>query len=257
MIAPLPTAFLAAPLAHRGLHDKAAGRPENSRAAIGAAMAAGYGIEIDLQLSADGRALVFHDASLERLTDRNGPVSALTAAQAAATPLSGGDGGDTIPTLTEVLALVAGLVPLLIEIKDQTGRLAPGPSRLEMATAAALQTYLGPVAVMSFNPNVIAEMARIAPLVPRGLITCDFNPDEWGLPEATCAPLREIVDLDTVGARFISHDAADLTRPRVAALRAAGVPVLCWTIRSAAAEAAARRHADNVTFEGYLAALPA
>jgi glycerophosphoryl diester phosphodiesterase len=255
MIAPLPAAFLAAPLAHRGLHDTADGRPENSRAAIRAAMVAGYGIEIDLQPSADGQALVFHDDSFDRLTDRSGPVTALTAAQAAATPLLGGD-GDGIPTLIEVLEIIAGRVPLLIEIKDQSGKLGPGPSVLEAATAAALQTYLGPVAVMSFNPHVIAEMARIAPLVPRGLVTCNFDPAEWNLPDATCDPLREIVDFDPVGAGFISHDAADLTRPRVAALRAAGVPVLCWTIRSAKAEAAARRHADNVTFEGYLAALP-
>jgi glycerophosphoryl diester phosphodiesterase len=256
MIPPLPTAFLAAPIAHRGLHDLAAGRPENGRAAIRAAMAAGYGIEIDLQPGADGRALVFHDDTLDRLTGRSGPVATLTAAQAAATPLAGGD-GEGIPTLTEVLELVAGRVPLLIEIKDQTGKLAPGPTVLETATATALQGYLGPVAVMSFNPHCIAEMARIAPLVPRGLVTCDFDPAEWGLDEATCAPLREIADFDRVGAAFISHDAADLRRPRVAGLRAAGTPVLCWTIRSADAEAAARIHADNVTFEGYLAALPA
>lgn len=256
MTPPLPPAFLAVPLAHRALHDKTRGRPENSRAAVRAAVTAGYGIEIDLQPAADGTALVFHDETLDRLSLGTGPVRALSAAAAARVALRHGD-GEGIPTLAEVLDLVAGRVPLLIEIKDQDGRLGPQVGGLEAAAARALAGYGGPVAVMSFNPHSTAEMARIAPHVPRGLTTCGFDPEEWHLPEARCAELRAIADFDRTGSAFISHEAADLGRPRVAELKARGVPVLCWTIRSAAAEAEARRLADTVTFEGYRAAIPA
>ena len=113
----LPSDFLRLPFAHRALHDVSDGRPENSRAAIRAAIAAGYSIEIDLQLSADGHAMVFHDYDLERLANGKGPGKKLTRKQAQAVPLKGGD-GEGIPDLAEVLGLVAGKVPLLIEIKD-------------------------------------------------------------------------------------------------------------------------------------------
>ena len=117
----LPPAFLRLPIAHRALHDRAQGRPENSRAAIRAAIAAGYGIEIDLQASADGVAMVFHDDDLGRLTGATGPVRARTAAELGAIRLT--DAEDGIPTLAEVLEIVAGRVPLLIEIKDQSGEM--------------------------------------------------------------------------------------------------------------------------------------
>ena len=115
----LPRAFYEVPLAHRALHDVARGRPENSRAAIRAAIAAGYGIEIDVQLSADGAAMVFHDYALDRLTHNSGAVRLRSADELKAVPLKGG--GEGIPDLPEVLRLVAGQVPLLIELKDQDG----------------------------------------------------------------------------------------------------------------------------------------
>lgn len=252
----LPPALLNLPVAHRALHDLARGRPENSAAAVQAAVAAGYAIEIDLQLSSDGEAMVFHDEDLLRLTGEEGPVNARPAAALAALPLAGGTGG--IPRLTEILALVAGRVPLLIEIKDQL--LTPGGAigPLEAATAAALTGYSGPMAVMSFNPDSIAEMARIAPDLPRGLTTGAWDYEGYApVPADLCDQRREIPDYDRVGACFISHEAADLDRPRVAALQAAGAQVLCWTIRSPEAEAQARRIAANITFESYLPAIPA
>lgn len=252
----LPESFLHLPIAHRALHDPAQGRIENSPAAIRAAVAAGYGIEIDLQLSADGVAMVFHDEDLDRLTDETGPVSARTAADLGRIRLKGAT--DTIPTLSQVLDLIAGRVPLLIEIKDQTLTMGPTDGRLEAATAEALRDYQGDVALMSFNPHSVAHMARLAPQLPRGITTSAYDPDDWApLPPTTCARLRGIPDYDATQSSFISHEAADLARPRVAELKAQGAAILCWTIRSPEAEAKARQVAQNVTFEGYAARLPA
>lgn len=252
----LPAGFLTAPIAHRAYHDITAGRVENSARAIQAAMDAGYGIEIDLQLSKDGQAMVFHDYDLGRLTGEKGPIRGRTAAELAQITLTGGP--DTIRTLPEVLTQIAGRVPLLIELKDQDGAMGANVGILERATAAALQGYAGDVAVMSFNPNSVLQMQIHAPDVPRGLTTSAYSREDWQLlPARTRDKLRDIPDYDTVGACFISHEAADLARPRVADLKKRGAHVLCWTIRSAQAEAQARQIAENVTFEGYPAAIPA
>lgn len=252
----LPAGFLRLPVTHRALHDRMQGRIENSPAAVRAAVAAGYAIEVDVQLSADGRAMVFHDEALDRLTAERGLISARHSQELAGIGLTGGN--DTIPTLDAVLGMVAGRVPLLIEIKDQTGAMGQTDGRLEAAVAQALVGYGGEVAVMSFNPHSVATMAQVAPHVARGLTTSSYDPDDWApLPAAVCERLREIPDFDRVGASFISHQGDDLTRPRVLELRAVGVPVLCWTIRSPEQEAMARQIAANVTFEGYLSAIPA
>jgi len=248
--------FLSVPLAHRALHDVNDGRPENSRAAIRAAIAAGYGIEIDLQLSKDGQAMVFHDYMLDRLTHDRGRVRERTAAELGAVMLTGGDEG--IPTFAEVLELVAGRVPLLVELKDQDGVMGDNLGPLEEASAAAVEGYDGPLAFMSFNPNSVARLAELARDVPRGIVTDAYDPEDWALlPEQTRAHLREIPDYDRVGACFISHGVKDLRRPRVAEIKASGAPILCWTVRSPEQEAEARKVADNITFEGYLAAKPA
>ena len=247
----LPQSFLARAIAHRALHDIANGRPETSLSAIEAAAEAGYGIEIDLQLSSDGVAMVFHDYQLERLTDEVGAVRSRSAENLSRIRLKGGDEG--IPSLADVLSAVGGRVPLLIELKDQDGGLGPNVGALERATAEALDGYEGDVALMSFNPHAVAELARLAPTRPRGLTTERFQPGGgWPVPDERLRELAEIPDFDRVGAAFISHDARDLMSPKVAQLKARGVPVLCWTIRSPEAEHEARKIADNVTFEGYL-----
>lgn len=244
--------FLRAPFAHRGLHDLKDGRPENSRAAFTAAIDNGHGIELDLQLSADNQAMVFHDDTLDRLAMAKGPVRAMSARALSQTRLKGGDEG--IPTLSEVLKLVAGRVALLIEIKDQDGAMGPNIGQLEAATAAALEGYSGLVGLMSFNPHSVARMAELCPDIPRGLVTSSYRYYvNWPLPKATCDRLRDIPDYDRVGATFISHEVADLACPRVAALKRAGASIFCWTVRSPEVEAEARKVADNVTFEGYRA----
>lgn len=251
----LPDAFLRLPLAHRALHDLAAGRPENSPSAIDAAIAAGYGIEIDVQLSRDGVAMVFHDEDLGRLTAEQGLVADRSAQDLGQIVLKGGT--ETIPTLAHVLGLVAGRVPLLIEIKDQTGDMSTSDGRLEQAVAQDLAGYHGPVAVMSFNPHSVAHMARLAPHIARGLTTSAYDPADWApLPAHVGDALRNIPDYDRTGSSFISHEAADLARPRVTTLRAQGAAILCWTIKSQKAEAEARRIAQNITFEQYLPDIP-
>jgi glycerophosphoryl diester phosphodiesterase len=200
--------------------------------------------------------MVFHDAMLDRLTHATGLVRARTAQELGDLRLKGSD--DRIATLAQVLDRVGGAVPLLIELKDQSGNLGQSDGALEQATAAALSGYPGEVAVMSFNPHMVAAMARLAPEVPRGLTTCGFIPSKWpDLSPETCTALRNITSFHEVGAQFISHGWTDLGNPRVADLKAEGVPILCWTITTPQDDAQARLIADNVTFEGYLPRLDA
>jgi glycerophosphoryl diester phosphodiesterase len=166
-------------------------------------------------------------------------------------------GAEGVPTLQDVLSVIDGQVPVLIEIKDQDGQMGEGVGPLERSVAAALSGYSGPVAVMSFNPNSVKLMAALLPDVPRGLVTDAFVPTHWDLPENVCAPLRKIEAYEAVGATFISHDCRDLERARVAELKASGADILCWTVRSPQQEAQARKIAENITFESYLAPLGA
>ena len=246
----LPPEFLSYPLAHRGYFDQSAGIPENSRAAFEAAVNAGYGIELDVQISADGEAMVFHDFLLDRLTAETGFVWQRSRSELETIPLSGSL--ETIPALNDVFAMVAGRVPVLVEIKKPGNADSDDGDSLERAIARAVGFYDGPVAVMSFSPNVVETFAAIAPSVPRGLTTCPFRPEDWpDLSEKTLVHLRDIPDYERLGATFISHLVTDLHRPRIAELKACGAAVLCWTVCSAEQEAEARRIADNITFEGY------
>lgn len=252
----LDPAFLGAPLAHRALHDRAARRPENSLAAIHAAVQAGYGIEIDLQQSADGVAMVFHDDDTGRLTGHAGPVRAQTVAELKSRGLLDSDA--PMPTLGEVLDVVAGRAPLLIELKDQTGCFGATDGALEMATASALTGYHGPVALMSFNPFAVGRLAELAPQIPRGLTTYGFPAHDMPRPLSAAEEshrqwLANIEGYDDMGASFISHHWRELDNTRVHDLRERGADVLCWTVRSREEERIARQVAQNVTFEGYAA----
>jgi glycerophosphoryl diester phosphodiesterase len=248
----LSQAFLDRPIAHRGYHDKANGRIENSPSAFAAAIDAGYGIELDLQLSRDGMPMVFHDHLLNRLTEDTGPVRERDSAELKRIGLKGSS--DRIPTLTDVLKQVDGSVPLLIELKDQHGEMGETNGTLEAATVAALAVYEGPVALMSFNPNMVARVVDLAPDLPRGLISSAWRKiDEPHVPVDTRARLAGIPDFERVAADFLSHDVTNLDAPRVEQLKAQGVPILCWTVRSESQEHQARKVADNITFEGYTA----
>jgi glycerophosphoryl diester phosphodiesterase len=252
----LPDAFVTLPLAHRGLHDMAAGAPENSLRAFRAAVAGGCGVELDLQSSADGEAMVFHDDTLDRLTPGTGPVRMHGAAALGGLRLRGTE--ERIPTLAEALAVMAGTgLPLLVEIKRQAPEIGVGP--LEARTAALLAGHDGPVAVMSFDPASVLWFRDHAPALPRGLVAevFDVNPRQAWLAPDLRQSLTELAFFDDVGADFVSYRWQHLPRPETEALRARGVPVLCWTVKTAVDERVARLHADNVTFEGYAAEVPA
>jgi len=248
----IPKVFIQTPIAHRTLHDVADGRPENSLAGARAAIEHGYGIEVDLLMSKDGVPMVFHDYSLERLTDEMGAVTQRTAKELGAIQLKNGNEG--IPTLEAVLKLVDGRVPVLIEIKDQDGALGPNVGALEQAICAILNEYDGASALMSFNPHAIAKCAEFAPDIPRGLVTGTFLAKKWPfVPEARRVELAGIPDYDQVGACFISHHVMHLEDAVVTYRKQRGAMILCWTVRTAKIEKVARKVADNITFEGYLA----
>lgn len=223
--------LIAKPFAHRGLHGK--GRPENSRAAFEAAIAAGVGIELDVQGSVDGQAIVLHDYELERLTEGDGAVRTLGAAELGRIRLKGSD--ETIPTLKEVLTLIAGRTPLLIEIKSP-GRRVAGLSR---AVLRALEGYGGPAAVMSFNPGIARRFARAAPDMLRGLVVTE-NRAPWR------RWIRRRLALWWARPDFLAYDIRDLPS-RFAA--ASGLPVLTWTVRGDEERARAAQYADQIIYE--------
>jgi len=244
----LHPALLLPPVAHRGLHGE--GRSENSVAAFDAAIERGYGIELDIQMSSDGEAMVFHDYELSRLTAEKGPTRQRTAAELGAMTLAD---GSNIPTLRDVLKQVSGQVGVLVEIKDQDGAMGANIGPLEARVADILNEYRGPVAVMSLNPHAVYHMQRLAPDVPRGLTTCSFSAENWPqLPRGRAAELIDIPDFEATGSCFISHHFKSLDLPSVNRIRQGGDPVLSWTIKSEEDEHEARRLADNITFEGYL-----
>jgi glycerophosphoryl diester phosphodiesterase len=164
--------------------------------------------------------------------------------------LTGSDDG--VSSLPEVLEIVAGRVPLLIEVKDQDGQLGPAVGALEIAIGKALKGYQGPVALMSFNPNTTRVLAEHCPGIPRGLVTDPFKKDDWPLiPPARRARLALIPDFGPSGASFVSHNLRYLDAAPLRALKARGVPILCWTVRSEEDAKDAYRIADQITFEGF------
>lgn len=245
----LPDIFTQRPLAHRALHDAAQGRIQNSLSAVQAAINHGYGIEIDLQLSADQDAMVFHDDDLDALAHGSGPVYTHSTEALGEMRLRGGRDG--IDTLAAILTTVAGKTPLLIELKEQHD---PTRNRaLAAATCKALEDYAGPVALMSFSPVLVGHVQRFAPHLPRGLVSYNYHADpDSALPDMLKTHLTQMRDFDALGCSFTSYQWQDLDCAPIHALKSRGVPILCWTTKSPQDDAAARAIADNVTFEQYL-----
>ncbi len=236
----------ARPIAHRGYHDRSARRIENTLPAAEAAIAHDFAIECDLQPTADGRIVVFHDDRLDRLAEAEGPVSALSLADLRRVRLRDSDAG--IPTLEELLDLVDGRVPLVIELKSQWN----GDRRLEKAVAPILSDYSGPAAVMSFDPMSMVAMRRLAPTLPRGMIGDDFRDGEWGnFPWPKRFALRHLFAAALVWPHFVSFGIRALPASAPLMLRHVGVPLICWTVRTPAQWEKARQYTDQITFEGF------
>jgi glycerophosphoryl diester phosphodiesterase len=223
--------------AHRGLHGP--GVPENSLEAASGAIAAGMGIECDVQLTRDGEAAVFHDWELERLTAESGPVARRTLAQLEGVALTGG--GGLIPGLPKFLALVAGRVPLLIEIKAKR---EVDPVPLCQAVLRGLDGYAGPVAIMSFDPRVPRWFARRAPQVVRGLVVTEE--DDPGF----LGTLRRHLWLWLSKPDFLAYDIRDLPSRFASAQRRRGLPLLTWTVRTPELRERAELYADAPIAEG-------
>ena len=226
----------ARPIAHRGYHDASCGRPENSIAAFEAAIAASYAIECDLHPSADGVPMVFHDLSLKRLTGDPRSVREVSAAALGDLRLAGTP--EWIPTLDELLALVAGRVPLVLELKHVAGR----DAALSWEVVERLRHYDGPAAAMSFSGEQLAEMRAANPRLPRGLVA-------KGSANSTLEHLRQTRRHDV---DFIAYRVRDLpTLMPFIARRILGLPLICWTVRNPQAAARARQWSDQITFEGF------
>src|SRR6266446_7941188 len=240
----------ARPIAHRGLHDPAQGIIENTPSAAAAAVAGRYGIEADLQISADGEAMVHHDDTLGRLTDGSGALRDMSAAALRRVPFRAT--ADRMMALGDLLNLVAGRVTLLIEIKSRFD----GDLRLATRTAAVLAGYPGPVAVMSFDPALLIEMRRIAPHIVRGIVAGRGHPPlVWKfLSAAQRFELTCLLHAPISRPAFLAHQVDDLAAitPRAARLMF-GLPLLAWTVRTAQDRAMAARFADQAIFEGYRA----
>lgn len=207
--------------AHRGLHD--GNLPENSLGAFRAAIEAGLGIECDVRRSADGRAIVFHDEELERLTGRAGRLSQHSVGEL--TDMAIGMSGERVPTLRDALDLVDGRAPLLIELK--TSRERP-VTPLCRAVRRDLEGYCGPAAVMSFDPRVGHWFAGHAAHVARGLVVTEED------ARTLAGALRRRLSVRRARPHFLAYDIRDLPSAFAASQAKRGLALLSWTVRSSA-----------------------
>ena len=224
------------PIAHRGYHDQNATRWENTLSAFAAAVEKDYAIECDVHLSADGVPMVFHDDKLDRLTGQDGMVYEKTAAELAQMKVGGT--ADHVPTLAEMLALVRGRVPVVIELKGIEGK----DVGLVAAVARTLDGYEGDAAIMSFDHWLIRAFATEAPGIPGGLTAHGRTPRDL---EAHFSMLAHPIS-------FVSFGVMDLPNPFVAFVREKlAMPVITWTVRDQWARDLTEAHADQMTFEGF------
>ncbi len=228
------------PFAHRGLHSEP-NIPENTIAAFSAAIDKGYGIELDVQLSQDGEVVVFHDATLEHLSNGSGRVKDATFAALQELRVLNTD--HAIPSLNQVLQLVRGQIPLLVEVKGLRG----GSSSLDEAVALELDLYKGDYAVVAFNPYRLAWFVKNRPEVLRGQITERYFKYQlpWWKKVAYSQCLLNFMSKPD----FISCEINMLSSWRMQGLKRRGLPIISWTINTPARLKAARRYVDNIIFE--------
>jgi glycerophosphoryl diester phosphodiesterase len=238
----------AKPIAHRGLHDAALGLIENTAGAMRAAIAAGYGIETDVQLTADGEAMVCHDDVLGRLTEGEGRLDRMTAAELQRVPFRGST--EHMMTLGELCDLVGGRVAMLVEIKSRFD----GNGSLPARVADVLAGYRGPVAAMSFDPNQLAALRHMAPRLVRGIIAAKYRPHPYWdvMPAWMRHGMGYLLTAFAAQPQFVAYAVADLPALAPAfARRVLGLPLLTWAVRTEAERQRAARWADQMIFEGF------
>lgn len=234
------------PVAHRGLHGN--GLIENTLGAARAATEAGYAIEVDIQSTVDNEVVVFHDDTLDRLTDATGPLAARTLAELKQIAIR--NSNERIPTLQELLDTVGGRTPLVVELKSSWD----GDDRLAARTAEILRNYNGPVAGMSFDPSVVMALRRHAPDLTRGIVAERYYDDpEWSpLGAARKFQFGNLLHIPRTRPHFVAYYIRDL--PALAPLVARsilGMKLLTWTVRTEAERDKARRWTDQMIFEGF------
>ena len=238
------------PIAHRGLHARDAGCCENTISAAQAAIARGFAIECDVQLSADGEAMVFHDDLLERLTGLAQLVGELSAAEL--NRLAVGGTSDRIPTLSSFLEIIAGQVPLICEIKSSFA----GDVRLTDRVAQLVSNYSGPLALKSFDPMVLSHLRSTHQTsLPLGIVAeAHYDDPEWGFLDANQKrALAALAHFSETRPDFLSFAVNDLPHAGPSLFRM-GLrrPVVTWTVRTQAQRVEARTWADQMVFEGFV-----
>jgi glycerophosphoryl diester phosphodiesterase len=243
-----PDWLTARPVAHRGVHDNDAGVVENTASAFAAAIAGGFAIETDLQISSDGEAMVHHDFALGRLTLGSRQLAAMTAAGLKDVPFKATS--DRMMTVGELCDFVGGRAPMLIELKSRFD----GDMRLVRRAAEMLQAYAGPFALMSFDPEPIAALRTLAPNFTRGIVAeRSYKDSEWRtLTDKQKCSLAFLLHAPRSRPHFIAYQVNDLPSPGPwIARNVFGRPLLGWTVRTDAERARAKRRADQMIFEGF------
>jgi glycerophosphoryl diester phosphodiesterase len=238
------------PIAHRGLHNAKAGIIENSAPAFLAGLAKGYGLECDLQPAEDGTPMVFHDDTTDRLMDMRGRLDRLSVARLQAMHYAGQS--EQMLTFAEYLDLCAGRGPLLVEIKS--GWKQPKAGFLE-GVAKLAKRYKGPLALMSFDPRVMAVLAELAPKIPRGIVAGKYEGKGWWLEdigEGRGLRLTDLLESGPAAPSFYAYHVKSLPTPVTRFVReVAGLPLFTWTVRTATDRKIAAQWADAPIFEGY------
>jgi glycerophosphoryl diester phosphodiesterase len=243
-----PAWLTARPVAHRGLHDDARGIVENMPAAARAAIAGNFSIELDIQLTADGEAMVHHDDGLGRLTEGSGALRTKTAAELRQVTFK--NTSERMMSLSDLCDLVAGRVPLVIEVKSHFD----GDRRLVRRMAEVLSSYEGPAAGMSFDPDQVLALRELIPARPRGIVAQrTYTAAEW--PDTTPdqrAGMTYLRHAFRTRPHFVAYWVDEL--PDIApwiARNIFGCPLLTWTVRTAEQRTRAHRYADQMIFERF------
>jgi glycerophosphoryl diester phosphodiesterase len=244
-----PDWLTARPVAHRGLHDAKRGMVENMPAAARAAVEGNFSIECDIQLTADGEAMVHHDDELGRLTEGSGALLEKTAAELKAVRFK--DTSERMISLGDLCALTQGRVPLVIEVKSHFD----GDRKLVRRMAEVLATYAGPAAGMSFDPDQVMALRELLPGRPRGIVAeRSYGEADW--PEASAAQRRGMLHLRhafRTRPHFVAYWVNELPAPAPSIARHIfGLPLLTWTVRTPEQRERAARYADQMIFEGFV-----